>query len=50
MSVSLHQILTLAGRLDDSPGTDVPRERFRQFLKDNVTKVGEVRDYLEDCL
>jgi hypothetical protein len=50
MSITLHQILSLAGKLDDAPGPDTPRERFRQFLQANVTKVGEVRDYIEECL
>ena len=50
MSITLNQILSLVGRLDDSPGEETPRERFRQFLKENVLKVGQVRDYIEDCL
>jgi hypothetical protein len=50
MSIALHQILTLAGKLDDSSGSDTPRERFRRFLQENVTRVGEVRDYIEECL
>jgi hypothetical protein len=50
MSITLHQILALAGKLDDAPGPETPRERFRQFLQANMTKVGEVRDYIEECL
>jgi hypothetical protein len=50
MSITLHQILSLAGKLDDAAGAETPRERFRQFLQANVTKVGEVRDYIEECL
>jgi hypothetical protein len=50
MSITLQQILALTGKLDDTPGLDTPRERFRRFLKDNVTHVGEVRDYIEACL
>jgi hypothetical protein len=50
MNITLHQILTLAGTLDDASGTDTPRERFRQFLQENVTKVGEIQDSLEECL
>ena len=38
------------GKLDDSSGSDTPRERFRRFLQENVTRVGEVRDYIEECL
>ena len=50
MSITLHQILSLAGKLDDVSGPETPRERFRQFLQANITKVGEVRDYIEECL
>jgi len=32
MSITLSQILALVGKLDDSPGEDTPRERFRLFL------------------
>lgn len=50
MNVKLTQILSLVGRLDDSPGEETPRERFRQFLKENVLEVGQIRDYIEECL
>jgi hypothetical protein len=50
MSITLGQILALVGKLDDSPGDDTPRERFRHFLGENVTEVGQVRDYIEECL
>jgi hypothetical protein len=50
MSITLNQILALVGKLDDSPGDDTPRERFRRFLKENVNEVGQVRDYIEECL
>jgi len=50
MSVNLTQILNLVGNLDDAPGADTPRERFRGYLKENVKEVGRVRDYVEDCL
>ena len=46
----LSQILDLAGQLDDSPESNTPRQRFREFLKKNVTEVGQVRDYVEECL
>ena len=36
MSVTLDQILMLAGRLDDASGYDAPRERYRRFLLDYV--------------
>jgi len=50
MNISLSQILALVGKLDDSPGEETARERFRRFLKENVLEVGQVRDHIEDCL
>lgn len=50
MSISLTQILGLVGKLDDSLGEETPRERFRRFLKENLKEVGQVRDYIEECL
>lgn len=50
MNVTLTQILDLVGKLDDTPGDDTPRERFRRFLRDNVKEVGRIRDYVEECL
>lgn len=50
MSISLKQILDLVGKLDDTPGAETPRERFRRFLKENVKEVGQVRDYIQECL
>lgn len=50
MSADLDQILDLVGPLDDSPGEDSARERFRRFLKKNVKEVGQVRDHIERCL
>lgn len=50
MSISLTQILALVGKLDDTPGEETPRERFRRFLVENVRDVGQIRDYIEECL
>ncbi len=50
MSITLKQILDLVGKLDDAPGEETPRERFRRFLKENITVVGQIRDYVEECL
>jgi len=50
MSMTLTAVLNLVGKLDDSPGSDTPRERFRGFLKNNITEVGILRDYIEECL
>jgi len=49
-AISLSQILNLVGKLDDSHGIETPRERFRAFLRDNVKEVGQIRDYIEECL
>jgi hypothetical protein len=50
MNISLDEVLGLVGPLDDSPGDETARERFRRFLKSNVNEVGQVRDYVEGCL
>jgi hypothetical protein len=42
--------LALAGQLDDSTGSNTARQRFRDFLDENVTEVGQVRDYVQECL
>ena len=39
----LKQILSLVGKLDDSPENDIPRERFRSDLRENVSDVGRAR-------
>ena len=49
-AISLRQILDLVGKLTDQPGGETPRERFRAFLVDNVREVGQIRDYIEECL
>jgi len=48
--MSLEQVLELVGDLDDTPGEKTPRERFRRFLAQNLSSVGAVRDYVEECL
>ncbi len=50
MAITLDQILDLVGKLDDTPGDDTPRERFRRFIAINIKDAGQVRDYLEECL
>jgi len=49
-TISLRQVLSLVGPLDDAPGNDTPRERLRRHLQDSVRDVGTVRDYIEECL
>ena len=48
--MTLTEILDLVGTLDDAPGENTPRERFRAHLAKSVTTVGAVRDYIETCL
>jgi len=50
MSMTLTQILGLVGKLDDTPGEETSRERFRKFLKENIGEVGQIRDHIEECL
>lgn len=50
MNPSLDSILKLVGKLDDTPSDDPARERFRQYLKENILQVGQLRDYIEECL
>jgi len=49
MTVTLNELLMLAGRLDDSPGFDAARERFRRFLTEHVTHAHAARTLLEEC-
>ena len=50
MSANLTQILSLVGKLDDTPGDDCPRERFRRNFLKTIDEVGEVRDHIEESL
>jgi hypothetical protein len=49
MNLALDELLTLAGRLDDVPGFDSGRERFRRFLLDRVTAAAAVQGLVDDC-
>ena len=49
MSVTVDDLLNLAGRLDDEPGFDSPRERFRRFLVAHVTTPALARMLIEQC-
>ncbi len=48
--INLKTILSFVGTLDDSAGEQTARGRFRQYLKENILQIGQVRDYIEDCL
>ena len=49
MDFTLDQLLTIVGRLDDTAGFDTPRERFRRFLREQITSVGSARTFIEQC-
>jgi hypothetical protein len=49
MTVTLNELLMLAGRLDDSSGFDTSRERFRRFLVEHVTTAQVARTLIEQC-
>lgn len=42
MSITLTEILDLIGKLDDTPGQDTGRERFRRYLDKNLIDPGQV--------
>ncbi|UCC49162.1 MAG: hypothetical protein JSV41_02985 [Gemmatimonadota bacterium] len=48
-ALPLDELLALVGRLDDAPGDDTPRERFRRFLRERVTGLNLLRRYIGDC-
>jgi len=50
VSITLSEILDLVGKLDDSPGGDTGRERFRRYLGKNLLAPGQVRDFVEESL
>jgi hypothetical protein len=45
--IPLDAILMLVGRLDDEPGFEASRQRFRRFLHDHVTHVGALRALID---
>jgi hypothetical protein len=47
MSVTLEQVLSLSGKLDDTPGFDSARERFRRFLLENAADPAAARSLIE---
>ena len=49
MSITVDELLLLTGRLDDSPGFDTGRERFRRFLMERVTDVATAAALIDDC-
>jgi len=49
MRLSLHEVLAIVGRLDDTPGFDTPRERFRRFLIEHMTSSPVARTFLDEA-
>ncbi len=50
VSIPLTKLLKWMGTLDDSPGEDTARERFRNHLKEDVKEVSQIRGYIVECL
>jgi hypothetical protein len=46
-AITLDHALALAGTLDDTPGLNTGRERFRRYLRENVNSPAGARDYAE---
>ena len=49
MSLSLAELLPLVGHLNDAPGFDTPRERFRRFLLERAAHLPTIQALIEEC-
>lgn len=49
MSIPLAELLPLVGHLDDAPGFDTPRERFRRFLLERAAHLPTIHALIEEC-
>src|SRR5689334_2999527 len=49
MNLTVNQLLGVVGRLDDNPGFDTPRERFRRFLVERITDAASARAVIAEC-
>ena len=49
MNLTVSQLLGIVGRLDDIPGFDTPRERFRRFLAERITDAESARAVIAEC-
>jgi hypothetical protein len=49
MNLTVSELLTVVGRLDDSPGVDTPRDRFRRFLTERMTDVQAAHAVIQEC-
>lgn len=50
MQNELDKVLGLVGRLRDEDGDDTARERFRNYLRADVTEVGVLQDFVETAI
>ncbi len=50
MGIMLKELLELVGQLDDAPGANAARDRFRNYLREQIREPGQLRDYVEECL
>lgn len=49
MRLSLHEVLAIVGWLDDTPGFDTPRTRFRHFLVEHMTTAAIAKTFLDEA-
>jgi len=49
MGITLDDVLLMVGRLDDTPGFDAARERFRRFISTHIADVRVARAFIEQC-
>lgn len=47
--MTVDQVLAIAGRLDDTPGLDTPRERVRRVLLERMTDAQLARVVIQEC-
>lgn len=50
MQLTLEQLLSVVGTLDDAPGFDTPRERFRRFITKRITDFATSRQLVDQCV
>jgi len=50
MNTTLRLVLSLVGSLKDDESSDSPQTRFRSILKSELNDLGQVRDFIEECL
>jgi len=48
MNITLNQILSLFGQLNDIPDKSSPREIFRNFLRENIKEFCQIRYFIEE--